>query len=84
MIIKVGGLEPLGPIGVYAYAADKLRTHEFYDFKDIKFIREGLFWILSIFLSWSSLQHSRTTVRACDCISLIFKKKCAILTSEQC
>ena len=26
MIIKVGGLEPLGPIGVYAYAVDHAYT----------------------------------------------------------
>jgi len=28
MIIKVGGLEPLGPIGVYAYDIDETSTTE--------------------------------------------------------
>jgi len=27
MIIKVGGLEPLGPIGVYAYGWQTVHTH---------------------------------------------------------
>ena len=38
MIIKVGGLEPLGPIGVYAYANHPI----FYVFRRLSYPRNGV------------------------------------------